>query len=121
MNVVFRLFAIAIVSNLLTACGIGGFWMEGNPFPTPVKPYLHYWEKSGMTEDRRLSDWLACGGDKDGDFSWKSRKQLAGESNEQSSRRQRDDHQRCMIQRGYRYTGKCSDPDMKSRPLCGAP
>ena len=121
MNVVFRLFAIAIVSNLLTACGIGGFWMEGNPFPTPVKPYLHYWEKPGMTEEGRLSDWLICGGDKDGTFSWDTRKKQVNESNEQSRTRQSRAHERCLISHGYRYTGNCSSPAMRAEPLCGAP
>jgi len=86
-----------------------------------IKPYIAYWTKDGMTEDGRLWDWVGCGGGNDGSFSWKTKEQMPGESNEQSSRRQRDDHQRCMIQRGYRYTGDCSSPEMKSRPLCGAP
>ena len=62
MNAVSRLFAIVIVSNLLVACGIGGFWMEGNPFPTPIKPYLRHLEKPGVTDEQRREDCRTCGG-----------------------------------------------------------
>lgn len=85
------------------------------------KPYLHYWEKDDMTAERRLKDWVTCGGNSDGSFSWKEVERRAGENGDQSSKRQSAQHQRCMISAGYRYTGNCSSEYMKSQPLCGAP
>ena len=107
-----------------TGCGIGGYSMTGMVLEKDlksIKPYIAYWAKDGMTEERRLQDWVGCGGDNIGTFSWKTKKQMPGESNEQSSRRQDNDLQRCMLRSGYRYTGKCSSADMKAQPLCGAP
>ena len=115
---------VLAISLLLVGCGIGGYSMTGMVLEKDLKsinPYIAYWTKDGMTEEGRLRDWVGCGGGNDGSFSWKIKEQIPGESNEQSSRRQRDDHQRCMIQRGYRYTGDCSSPEKKSKPLCGAP
>ena len=86
-----------------------------------IKPYIAYWHKEGMTEESRLNDWVACGGNNNGTFSWKVKEQFPGESDEQSSRRQRDEFQRCIMRSGYHYTGNCSSEYMKARPLCGAP
>ena len=86
-----------------------------------IKPYIAYWEKAGMTEERRRQDWLACGGNERGTFSWKVKQQLPDESDEIARIRQEHAFERCMIRAGYRYTGNCSSEDMKSQPLCGAP
>jgi len=51
------------MSILLTACGIGGQWMNGNPNAGKnIKPYLHYWEKSGVRAEQRREDSVVCGG-----------------------------------------------------------
>ena len=50
-----------LISLGLTGCGIGGFWMNGNPNHSPTYPYGAHWAKNGMTrESRRLDSW-ACG------------------------------------------------------------
>lgn len=90
------------------------------PVDRNIKPYIEYWVKEGVTNEGRLRNWVACGGDKDDSFSWKEIERISGESNEQSSKRQDDNHQRCMIRAGYHYTGNCSSEYMKSQPLCGA-
>ena len=36
---------------------------------TPVKHYVEYWEKPGMTAKKRTEDWVTCGGHVDGSFS----------------------------------------------------
>jgi hypothetical protein len=48
-------------SLVLTGCGIGGFWMNGNPNPTPTQPYGAHWIKEGMTRESRRQDSWACG------------------------------------------------------------
>lgn len=53
---------LLMLNIMLTSCGIGGHWMNGNPFREPVKPYIDYWEKEGMTKESRLNDWVVCGG-----------------------------------------------------------
>jgi hypothetical protein len=91
------------------------------PLDRNIKPYIAYWHKDGMTEERRLHDWVACGGSKNGSFGISLQDKLPGESQAASQNRQQTDFQRCMIQSGYRYTGNCSSEYMKARPLCGAP
>lgn len=40
-------------------------WMNGNPFPSPIKPYLRNWEKINMTSETRKADSVMCGGSRD--------------------------------------------------------
>ena len=47
---------------LLSSCGIGGFWMNGNPHMEPTQPYGAHWIKDGMTKDSRRFDFVECGG-----------------------------------------------------------
>jgi hypothetical protein len=107
--------------ELVFQAGTGISGQAREDYLKSIKPYLQYWEKEGWTEEGRLADWVACGGSRSGNFAWDTRKQRLGESNEQSSVRQSQEHQRCLIQRGYRYTGNCSSAYMKAQPLCGAP
>ena len=86
-----------------------------------IKAYIEYWEKPGMTTESRLRDWVACGGNKNGTFSWATRKMLPGETEDQTGNRQAIDFQRCMLRSGYRYTGNCSSDWAKTQPSCGAP
>lgn len=104
-----------------TGCGIGGYWMNGNPFREPVKPYIDYWDKEGMTKESRLNDWIVCGGHPDGGFRLDRNKRTTDESIDTYQTRLEFEFQRCMIRSGYRYMGNCSSEYMKARPLCGAP
>lgn len=46
----------------LSGCGIGGFWMNGDPSYKPdTKPYIAYWKMDGMTEESRRGDSAECG------------------------------------------------------------
>lgn len=118
--------AIFALSFIVSGCGIGGMWMNGNPFPTPVKPYLEYWEKPGWTAETRMQSSASCGGglsDRPG-FSEKYIKkfQKSGESDGQAYSRLFKEWERCMIRDGYRYTGKCYDNEIsRVSPACGAP
>ncbi|MES2025488.1 MAG: hypothetical protein V4448_08030 [Pseudomonadota bacterium] len=119
--------------------------MNGNPFPTPIKPNLQNWDKAGITSDTRRDDAFDCGGGKGvvskesacwatskcpdvGDnvpiFSLRKIKetQQAGESEYDATARLRHDWERCMIKKGYRYTGECYENEIsKAKPACGAP
>lgn len=86
-----------------------------------IKPYIAYWQKEGMTEGSRLRDWVACGGQENGNFSLGRNKRIPGESSDTFRTRLEHDFERCMLRNGYRYTGNCSSEYMKSQPLCGAP
>lgn len=55
---------IIIASILLAGCGVGGFWMNGNPsVGRNMPPYGAHWVKEGMTQESRRSDFIQCGGD----------------------------------------------------------
>lgn len=96
--------------------------MNGDPFYKPdIKPYIAYWQKEGMTEESKLRDWMACGGQGNGGFSLHRNKRIPGESSDEFRDRLKHDFERCMIRSGYRYTGNCSSEYMQSQPLCGAP
>lgn len=57
-----RLGLIIALAILSSACGVGGFWMNGNPsVGKNIKPYISIWVKEGMTEERRRADSWACG------------------------------------------------------------
>ena len=109
--------------SLLVGCGtqIALSGRTYDDYQKSIKPYIAYWEKAGMTEEERKQDWVACGGNERGTFSWKVKQQLPGESNETARIRQERAFERCMIRAGYHYTGNCSSEDMKSEPMCGAP
>ncbi|HMM55778.1 MAG TPA: hypothetical protein PKC23_12255 [Candidatus Desulfobacillus sp.] len=86
-----------------------------------IKSYMEYWTKDGMTAESRVRDWVACGGQPNGNFSLDSRKRLPGEEYNAYLNRLEAEFERCMIRNGYRYTGNCSSDYMKASPLCGAP
>lgn len=67
------------------------------------KPYRDYWVKQSMTVEDRKADWIACGGNPDGGFSWRVKKMLLGETDETSRLRQTSEMKACMSQRGYHY------------------
>lgn len=47
-------------SSILTGCGIGGWWMNGNPNVgrTPFVPEMMYWKKEGISDSMRKNDWI---------------------------------------------------------------
>ena len=117
---------VVSVTFLVTGCGIGGMWMNGNPFPTPVKPYLEYWEKPGMTTDSRMQVSASCGGglsDRPEPSQQQIKKfQKSDENNGQTFARLFRDWERCMIKNGYSFKGECYDNEIsRSKPACGAP
>jgi len=121
-----KLLALLPLASLLSGCLYGQCIdgpcaLERERMIKSIKPYLAYWQKEGMTEEGRLKDWVACGGNERGTFSWKVKQQLPDETDDAARTRQNFAFQRCMIRSGYHYTGDCSSKYMRSRPLCGAP
>ncbi len=54
---------LSAMAMLLTGCGIGGVWLEPSNRPRGTEyPFGARWGKEGMTRERRLADWMACGG-----------------------------------------------------------
>lgn len=121
-----RKFAVCILfaSTLLSGCGIGGFWMNGDPFAgNDIKPYIEKWDKPGMTSGTRDQDSANCGGGSGSHapgFSQGTVKaaQRPGEKDNVTYSRLHHEWQRCMLKKGYRYTGECYS---QSSPACGAP
>ncbi len=103
---------ILAMAILLNGCGIGGHWMTGNPFSTPPKSYLEYWQREGGDSHERRRASIECGAvdnslQKDPDgypvFSDEDIEAVRG-SNEEliiAQKRLRADWQRCMINKGY--------------------
>lgn len=109
---------------LLTSCGtqVALSGRAYDDYQRSIKPYIAYWEKPGASEETRLKDWLACGGQPNGNFGVTAKNHLLpGETESAARTRLEFEFQRCMIRSGYRYTGDCSSDYMKARPLCGAP
>ena len=74
-----------------------------------------------VADGDRRADWVACGGQPNGQFSLDRRKQLPDESSRDFRTRLEFEFQRCMLRSGYRYTGNCSSEYTRARPLCGVP
>jgi len=108
MKTLIRIGVFLWVSILFAGCGIGGFWMNGNPFLTPVTPYLHYWEKPRMTVESRMEDWVECGGASNGNFSPRIDKVKNERRPEEKNNWAAHDRLwlsliSCMKAKGYRY------------------
>lgn len=109
-----------LISLGLTGCGIGGFWMNGNPNLSPTYPYGAHWIKEGMTRESRRLDLAACGsiGKEDVRFQQEQLEmaRLPNEPNDISAYlRLRAQLGVCMSSRGYtpvgdlKYLGGCDD------------
>lgn len=118
---------IFFIPFVFSGCGIGGYWMNGNPFVSePGPPEIEYWIRPDSTAEQRVQDSITCGGSPLGaNF---SRKQLEAERQPGEHiflgplSRLHDKWERCMLSKGYQYTGQCLDNSVsRARPACGAP
>lgn len=115
-------FVMALISLPLTGCSMGFVPAE----LVPAKPYLDHWDKPGMTEEERRRDSASCGGTDEGapKLSRNTIKETkrADETENQTYSRLFYDLQRCMLKKGYRFTGKCDGNEVsRASPACGAP
>lgn len=88
-----------------------------------IRPYIEYWEKYGVTREDRARDNLTCraggvtaGGIYKPEF---DKARLPGEKEHETYSRLFDDWQRCMLKKGYRFTGPCYDNEVgRTSPAC---
>ncbi|RLK56607.1 hypothetical protein BCL79_1000 [Stenotrophomonas rhizophila] len=105
----------------LTACGAGGMWMNGNPAATrQLVPPGHDWSRPDAGALVRDTDWQACGGQRSGNIS-PDRQGATGEETAHLSRDKLYAAQRCMLGKGYRYTGSCGGEIRSRYPACQSP
>ena len=102
MKVLNFLICTGLLCVTLSGCGIGGYWMNGNPNIGPSYPYGAHWIKEGMTTESWRQDWVACGGMKDGSYAAGPR--LPGETGDiAASDRKARQLATCMQYKGYKY------------------
>ena len=103
---------------ILTGCGIGGFWMNGNPNLSESVPLRADWQKdSSSTADLTL-DWVECGGNDKGWYYVERSPSDTGQSYHEKTNLKYDAIQRCMLTKGYRYTGRCDSSILQTTPAC---
>jgi len=138
-------YVVAIMSLTLSGCF---WWRAPNCIictPAPPDPYLRKWEKPNVTDEQRRQDSVDCGSARDvaspDSACWATGKcppegdrapnfgaikinaaRRANESDGEVSSRLFNDWQRCMLGKGYRFTGECFDNEIsRNQPACGAP
>jgi len=122
----FLLVVLLCLGFLFTGCGtqVALSGRAYDEYVKSIKPYIQYWEKEGLTVEKRRGDWVECGGSSDGSFSpyiGLLNKERRPEEKDRSAAHDRLDNelQRCMLKKGYRYTGKCYDNEMsRASPAC---
>ena len=124
IRIILFIFPILMLSGC--CCGIGGMWVNGNPFPSPHKPVLYSWYKDGVSsEETRMQDWIECGGAKDGDFSpyigdLEKEKKPNEENDTQAYDRLWAKLKNCMQSKGYtRLPNETVDKMYESRKING--
>jgi len=138
MNLIKTSLFVLGASTALTGCTFGPNGICGPQTPAAYcdkeayerlvhpKPYLDFFEKQGITVEERRHDSADCGGgnsDSPG-FSQSRIKsvQKSEETEQQARSRLHHEWERCMLKKGYRYTGKCYDNEIsRASPVCGAP
>lgn len=109
----------------LSGCGLGGQWLNGHPHPPPPVPYLTLWQAVDDNPAKRIRDSRACGGDQpDGYFPFADERNDSTPYNQHTQQRLQD-WERCMLGKGYRFSGQCqpgySNGRYRDAPACGAP
>jgi len=93
------------ISFLLTGCEL---LLQAGTIPYPkAYPYLHHWEKPGMTPEGRMKDSMDCGGGKNdsaqlGPVSIKAAQQ-PGETEIQTEDRLFKEWYKCIRAKGYEW------------------
>jgi len=139
-----RYFFVALMLLILSGCGMFGTILVAHSV-SPPDPYLRKWEKPNVTDEQRRQDSVDCGSARDvaspDSACWATGKcppegdrapnfgaikinaaRRANESDGEVSSRLFNDWQRCMLGKGYRFTGECFDNEIsRNQPACGAP
>lgn len=110
-----KLFLTAVLCAFLAACGIGGYWMTGDPsVGVNVKPYGAHWIKDGMTKESRLDDTVACGSGRTEYVLFSDDKILAAKRPDdpndiKAMGRLTKEWAECMRDKGYVYLEYCDE------------
>lgn len=133
------LLGYTVAATMLAGCTIGNWNICGPQTPAAYcdakaldallrpKPYRDHWVKEGASEIEKRLDWVACGGSQDG---WWNPSETTLQAFQRlddpdeffpAYRRAGAEFQRCLIRRGLRWTGRCTEEDKLERPACGAP
>ena len=106
----------------LSACGIGGMWMNGHPSVSrTLVPPRDTWQKMGNDGAARYADWRECGGAANGGYHVSTPQKSSAAVIQQALGRTFDDLQHCMMRSGYRYTGSCEGEIRSRYPACQSP
>ena len=133
--------SIKLILLVMAALALGGCYIHNGEICSIAMPQIycdkeayarltkpirasHNWAKDGKNEESRLSDWIECGGTNNGDYGLLAREP----GNERTTKEIQSEikhlaHslQRCMLKKGYIYTGQCLDTDVsRAQPACGA-
>jgi len=103
---------------IITGCGIGGFWMNGNPSGGKnITPTRDYWDLPEGTKEERIQQWLECGGAENGSYHISPPGRSAQEI-KKASEDKFDQLQLCMMKNGYNYIGSCEGEIRSTYPAC---
>ena len=83
--------------------------------PTPLRDR---WERPATIANQRILDWSECGGNEDGRYDYPL---VNGKSSLERAGELYFSIQRCMLRKGYHYTGPCDNKVTMAFPGCGAP
>ena len=89
--------------------------------------FLKYWEKNSVAPEERSRESIDCGGNYFDGPNFGNRERAAvnrreGETDNMVDRRLSYAWQRCMLSKGYRFTGQCFDNEIsKNNPACSTP
>ena len=91
----------------------------------PGPPRIESWIKPDTSAEQRVQDSKECGGSTLGanfsDKQMEAERQLGEKGYFAPLARLHDKWERCMLSKGYQYTGQCLDNSVsRSSPACGA-
>ena len=93
----------------------------------PGPPRIESWIKPGTSAEQRVEDSKECGGTQLGssgftDQQIEAERQPGEKGYFSPLARLHHKWERCMLSKGYQYTGQCLDNSVsRARPACGAP
>lgn len=109
-----------VLFALLSGCGIGGFWMNGDPSGgRNIVPLSDYWSKADSSPEKRRQDWVGCGGTDKGGYTVATVGLTDAEALSAFDRKF-DGLQYCMMEKGYHYTDSCEGEIPSQFPACKA-
>ena len=102
-----------VITYPLLGCGIGGWWMNGNPVVgrEPYRPEYLDWFKYGSDEGITKKKWQECGGAENGMIHLpKTANNFGSVERSKEYDKKYDEVEGCMMKNGYQYKGSCKGP-----------